>query len=66
MVLFFQIIIVFCVLFFGVFIVIGIKAMINDFKSPSQGRNERFLKWLRTKEHGETYQDWLRKNYPYE
>jgi len=66
MVLFFQILIVLGVIFFGTCIVIGIKAMIEDFRSPNQGRNEKFLKWLRSKEHGESYTEWLRKNYPYE
>jgi hypothetical protein len=66
MVLFFQILIVLVVLFFGACIVIGIKAMIEDLKSPNQGRNEKFIEWLKTKEHGETYLEWLRKNYPNE
>jgi len=66
MVIFFQILIVLGVLFFGVIIVVGIKAMIEDFKNPSQISETKFQEWIRTKEHGETFSEWKSKNYPNE
>jgi len=62
MITFFQILIVFGVIFFGVIIVIVIKTIIEDINSPNQGRNEIFLEWLKTKESGETFAEWKRKN----
>jgi hypothetical protein len=47
MVVFFQVLIVVGFIVFVAIMVIGTQAMIEDWKSPNQGRNEEFLKKIR-------------------
>ena len=66
MVTIFQIFIVFGVIIFGAIIVIGIKAVIEDFRNYDPDRNKKFQEWLKREDKSENFSDWLRKNYPYE
>jgi len=65
MVVFLWIFIVFIIIFFGIciVIVIGIKTMIDDFKTPKyDNRREKFQEWLERDNKSESFQDWLRRN----